>query len=309
MAVIYQKLLEKMRFGTGDHNKMRIKLFGDKSPLSCHKQIKSEFVRLGHEFVDSGDCDLIYDYCGFFDDAILYKEIDAPYAKLLCCLLDANPTNPHWPEQKVRQQLLKADAALTISHTSQGQIYKRTGVKCNVIYYPAKNIYPLNIEKTIKFGWVGRMSGQKRVNLVWPVLQELGVQPNNFAVVGPEYLNNGICQQFGLVNEVGLNEFYNSCNYIFNFSSWEGIGLSCIESILAGTLLVCTNDNECVHEFGLLDFAADPDPIKIANKIKDMDKNPDFYYDKIKELQPKFREMFSVESYCKRVINVYNSLC
>jgi glycosyltransferase involved in cell wall biosynthesis len=287
---------------------MRIKLFGDKSPLSCYKQVYNEFVRLGHEMVEEGDCDLIYHTCGFFDDAILYKEIDAPYAKLLCCLLDANPTNPHWPEQRVREQLLKADAALTISNTSRNQILKRTGVDCRVIYYPSKNIYPLYLDKTIKFGWVGRMSGQKRVDLVWPVLQQLGIAPYNFAVAGPEYFNSGICQQFGLLTEENLNRFYNSCEYIFNFSSWEGIGLSCIESILAGTFLVCTKDNECIKEFDLEAFAAEPSADSIANKIDEIECHREFYLGEIKRLQPIFKEMFSVEGYCKRVIEVYNSL-
>lgn len=287
---------------------MRIKLFGDKSPLSCHSQVYSEFVRLGHEMVEDGDCHLIFHTCGFFDSVFQYKERYAPAAKTMCCLLDANPTNPNWPEAMVREQLLAADAALTISDTSRKQILKRTGVDCKVIYYPSKKIYPLNLPKTTKFGWVGRLSGQKRVNLVWPVLQQLGVAPHNFAIVGPEYINSGICQQLGLVSEERLNEFYNSCDYIFNFSSWEGIGLSCIEAILAGTMLVCTKDNECVQEFGLEAFAADPNPNSIADKINNIDKNRVFYNLEIQKLQPKFKEMFSVEGYCKRILDIYSHL-
>lgn len=263
---------------------------------------------MGIEIIDDGDAQILLDICGFFENLFEYKEKYAPTAKTMCCLLDANPTNPDWPEAMVREQLLSADAALTISDTSRKQILKRTGVDCKVIYYPAKNIYPLNIPKTIPYGWVGRASGQKRVNLVWPVLQELGCSPHNFAIVGPEFLNSGVCQQYGLLTEENLNVFYNSCNYIFNFSSWEGIGLSCIEAILAGTMLVCTKDNDCVREFGLEAFAADPNPNSIADKINDIDKNRDFYNLEIQKLQPKFKEMFSVEGYCKRIIDIYNSL-
>lgn len=285
---------------------MNIKIFGFEGPISHLSAVKHEFERHGHILVDSGPVDLIFHMTGFFDKAIEYYQKESPKAFKIFNLLDANPFDPNWPAERVRNELLQADVMTTISHTARDQIAKRTGlIDFHIIGHPIlPTIKNLNFLKGIEFAWVGRITGTKRFHLVLQTLETLGVDPNTLAVVGPEKPPCGV--YIGTLDPETLNEFYNSSRFVFLTSISEGLGLSAIEACCSGGFPIVCKDNPVVYELGLTAFAADPNPKALAAKVNEIFTNMSEYQELSNTLGKKFSKQFSVETFVENVLSLYN---
>lgn len=283
---------------------MKIKVFGWNQNISSVIPImEEEFKKLGCEIGDNPD--LIMDFTGFFDDAIEYGK-KYPKAKKIFNLLNADVNNPNWPEQKAREQYLQCDIPTTVSESTRKDILSRTGIDTQVIYWPMKSITNLNYMKSLDFAYVGRLySQEKRFNLVVETLKLLKYPISSLILVGPESFPQAY--NVGLVPEPILNEVYNSTKYLF-CPCWREGSMSMLESCLGNCIPIVCNDNYWVHEFGLTDFAADPHPVAMAEKIIEIDKNLVMYRNKLQSIVPNIIEKFDKTNVAKRIIDLYATL-
>lgn len=284
---------------------LRIKTYGYKGITSGLKQLEGAWIEMGHLIVTESP-DLMYDANGFFGD-ILSDRLKYPSAVTIGCLLDASPLNPNWgPPSIVRDQLLQLDIPITISNTAQKQIMNRTGVKCQVVYYPIKNLTKLKYPaRGIRMLVVGRVYSQnKRLQLIYDTAEKYCGDPQQIVFVGPEKPPFGIYG--GLVDEEMLNVCYNSTVFLLGLSSVEGMYLSPLEACTVNTIPIVTSDNECMREFDLVKhFAAEPHPIKLANKMKEIEKNFDKYQDIANQLGEKFKNRFSAKMIAQNILDLY----
>jgi len=283
---------------------MRIKTFGNRNPLSGLPQLEKAWTEMGHEIVTENP-NLLYDANGFFSE-ILEDGIKYPKAVKIGCLLDANPLNKDWgPPEMVRNQLTQLDVAVTISKTAQKQILYRTGVKCDVVGYPIKNLTKLNYPvRGVRMLVVGRIfSENKRLHLIKSTAEAYCGDCEQVLFVGPEKPPFGIYA--GLVNEDMLNIIYNSSVYLLGLSSVEGLFLGPLESCVTGTIPILASDNSCVAELGLSDFCANPHPVTLANKMKEIDQSFDKYLKKVETLGEKFKKQFSAQTVAQNILDLY----
>lgn len=282
---------------------MKIKILGNNDNImSGVPQIIQGFKELGHEIVTDNP-DMIYHPTGFFEELIDEGE-RYPEAITVGCLLDANPTNPYWPAEKVKDQLKSIDHAVTISHTARKQILARTGEDTSVVYYPIKPVTQEKYEaRGLDFICVGRIySENKRFYLVEEFLKAVSYNKDYLVTAGPEQSPFGYYA--GVMRNETLNILYNSAKYLLFFSSHEGLGLSPIEAICAGCIPILCNDNECVEEFGLELFAANPDPVSLAAKLKSIEENRQEYIACMDALRPVFLEQFNGKKVAENILNV-----
>jgi glycosyltransferase involved in cell wall biosynthesis len=151
---------------------------------------------------------------------------------------------------------------------------------------------------------VGRVySGYKNLDLVYKTLELLRVPRESLVVVGPEKPAYGFFLHNLPVTE--LNELYNSARFTFCLSSWEGLGLSLIESVVTNTFPICLSSNPIIKELGLSEFATDPDPGAIATKINQIYTDQSYYRSILAELRPKYIEKFSLNAVCSKIMGLY----
>lgn len=284
---------------------MKIKTFGNRNLLSGLPQLERVWTEMGHEIVEENP-DLLYDANGYFGD-LLNQSLKYPDAVKVGCLLDGDPLNPHWgPPDMVRNQLLQLDIPVTISKTAQKQILYRTGIKCEVVGYPIKNLTNLKYPtRGVRILVVGRIySENKRLHLVKSTAEAYCGDAEQVLFVGPEKPPFGIYA--GLVNEEMLNVCYNSSVYLLGLSSVEGLYLSPLEACSTNTIPILASDNNCAAELGLTSFCANPHPIALANKMKEMDQNFDKYLKKVEELGEKFKKQFSAQTVAQNILDLYN---
>lgn len=283
---------------------MRIKTFGNKNPLSGLPQLEKAWIEMGHEIVTENP-NLLFHANGFFGD-LLDDSLKYPKATKIGCLLDANPLNKNWgPPEMVKNQLLQLDIPVTISKTAQKQILYRTGVKCEVVGYPIKELtnlkYPI---RGVRMLVVGRIySENKRLHLIRSTAEAYCGDAEQVLFVGPEKPPFGIYA--GLVNEEMLNVYYNSSVYLLGLSSVEGLYLSPFEAMSVSTIPILASDNACIQEFELQNFCANPYPVALANKMKEMDQNFDKYLKKAEKLGEKFKKQFSAQTVAQNILDLY----
>ncbi len=283
---------------------MKIKTFGYRAGVSSLAALEKAFIDLGHEVITEDEPDLIFDLNGWFDDAIAYGE-KYPKAKKIFNLLNADVKNPNWGAGKIGQ-LSQASICTTVSESTRNDILKRTGVDCEVIYFPMKAVSHLNYMKTIEFLYVGRLyNPEKRFMLVKDILEAVKFPTNKLVVAGPEQPPFGIYT--GLLPENHLNELYNSCSFLLAPCEREG-SMSIIEGAVAGCFPIVAYDNFWAHEFGFSEFTADPNPLSMAAKIMTILHNKDHFKKILDDIRPGLLEKFAVESVAKRVISLYNQL-
>jgi glycosyltransferase involved in cell wall biosynthesis len=259
------------------------------------------------------EADLIYVNNPWFDH-VLKPGIRKPGSKLIVNILDI-PEHlfPDYPLTKLVGQLTLADAVTCISKTVAKQILKYTGINASVIYNPAKDVY-FTGKKTCdyKYAYIGRAcDANKRFSLVTKTMILLGEPSASLVVCGSEY--PGFGYYVGVVPDSALIHVYNSVDFVFLPSKFEGIGLSMIEGSICGAIPIVTNDNKTAKEFfpdGRYD-EVDPAPESIAAFIKKFD-NLDFKKQFKKEIlnigQTDFKKRFDKVQVATNILNVYKTL-
>ena len=281
---------------------VRIKIFGSNSSLSPIENLKNAFVSLGCIIVNESP-DLIFDLTGFFEDAI---ECGKKYPKAIKIfnLLNADINNTNWGDgRNVRRQLLQADIPTTVSKSTKKDIKGRTGIDCEVIYFPMKSVTQMNLPRTLDFLYVGRLfNKEKRFKIIPQIFKKINIPQERFVTVGPE--DPGFGYYAGLVTDEHLNLIYNYSKYLFCPCEHEG-SMSMLEAIITDCFPLVCHDNEWVKEFELMLFACDYDVDSFINKIGDIENNTGKYVMAIDELKPKIIEKFDVKNVARRIIDLY----
>ncbi len=81
-----------------------------------------------------------------------------------------------------------------------------------------------------------------------------------------------------------------------------------LEAAVCGTFPVVCKDNRWVSEFGLDDFAAEPNAYDLAKKVIDINYNPMHYWGILDKLRPVLLDKFHPKRVAERIIEVYNKL-
>lgn len=285
---------------------MKIKVFGYQGISNATNYVKQSFVDLGHEVTETGPVDLIFDLNGFFEDALNYKANVSPNAKTIFNLLNADVNNPNWPVELAREQLAKCDVPTTVSESTRKDILDRTGVNCEIIYYPMQPVSKLAIPRSLDFIYVGRLyNKEKRFNLVADTMKLLKYPLSSVVVAGPEATNE--TYNTGPINNNDLNIIYNSAKYLF-CPCWREGSMSMLEAATVGTFPIVCNDNFWVSEFNLDMFAADPTPESLAMKIMDIEQNRSKYSQELDRVAPLIIDKFSSLNVAKKIIELYNKI-
>lgn len=221
---------------------LKVKIYGAKEYWCQVPRIKEGFLGLGHEVVTSDDCDFIYannfDYSSAdteHGDSALYLGDSALPKKgfKIFNVLDIPPHIPDFPIDKLKSQLLLANIVTCISEPVKEQL-KTIGVDAHVIWNPIKDVfYDSQMKREINCLYVGRANDpNKRFDLLQNIEKY---------VVGPTGASGG--NYLGLVNDVSLNQLYNSTKIVALPSKFEGLGLPALEAMVCGAVPLVCSDN------------------------------------------------------------------
>lgn len=288
--------------------------FGDRRPMGCLAALEKEFQQNGHTIYPDGvgvpentRISIIYDQNGAFLPAIECGNKYPNAIKIFNVLDGGDGNDPNWlgGNENAIKQLSQAHIVTTTAKSCADDIFNRTGIRPKVLYIPIKNIYPIDLPKTLPFIFVGRIYGPKRLYLAVETVRLLKQPPESLIIVGPEPCPENYGHYAGLIPDDSLNELYNCAKYNFMPCSRQG-SLSLQESVLTETCIpLGCRDNVWMSEFLLDNFACDPNPEAMANLIINCEKNKEFYLNKLKELKPMILEKFHVSNVAKRIINFY----
>lgn len=287
---------------------LKIKLFGWRHPiLDQLSRIKEGLISNGCEVIeDDGWVDCAYSNNDDYSDILDFASKQEKRPFVILNVLDIQLNKPNYPIEKLKDELLQADAITCISKTTQNQIKNLLNLESTVIYNPAKPVYSLGIDnkKTFPFLYVGRAnSPNKRFNLIKETL-ELACWPYAYVkVCGPE--NPRYCEYEGLVDDNRLNELYNGAGITLLTSVFEGIGLSAIESLLTFTPVIGCSDCEAMVEFLPECMICEPKPHNIRQKILEIRDRYDYYRQVAFEYGIKYKQQFSGKVIASRIIDIY----
>lgn len=286
---------------------MKAKIFGYRGPLNSTEKLEWELQKQGVELVDENP-DFVYEMCGLYDEAEAFCAKQKNQPKKIYSLLDVDEGKDISFYNQAVKHLEGADAVCAISNVVREQIENLLGVKkeIDILHFPIREIKNENLpweKKLFDFLYVGRVfSPNKRFVLTNQLLSELGRPNDALCVVGPEAPPWGAYG--GLVSEQELNIAYNYARFVLMPSSFEGQGCSALEATAASIPIVCS-DCKAIHEFGLSDFAAEPNGNALARKVIDIANNRDYYYEKLKSFREKKLKDFYVENIVEKLIKIY----
>ena len=277
---------------------IKVKIYGAKEYWCQVPRIKEGFQGIGCELVTGEDYDLVY--CNNFD----YSNVDSEHQDSAISnkgfkifnVLDIPPHIPDFPIEKLKDQLSKADIVTCISEPVREQL-RNIGVRAPVIWNPIKDVfYDPSMKRDINCLYVGRWNDP---NKRFELLQNLEKY-----IVGPTPLHEDK-KYLGLVNNISLNQIYNSTKIVALPSKFEGLGLPALEAMAAGALpLVCSdnpNSNLCP------DFCvAEPTVESITKTYTSLVKHFTHYQSVIlDEWSSYIQHKFSKFSIAKNIINLY----
>tara|TARA_R100000734_G_C3313208_1_gene104460 strand:- start:275 stop:1144 length:870 start_codon:yes stop_codon:yes gene_type:complete len=283
----------------------KVKVYGAKEYWCQVPRIQQGFLGLGHEVVTGDDYDFIYannfDY-GNIDsehkDSPLYEGGSQLVKKgfKIFNVLDIPPHVADFPIQKLKDQLFHADVVTCISHAVKKQL-DEIGIESKVILNPIKDIaFDPQVKREIDCLYVGRyFDPNKRFflldNIETYIVGPAGGSPRD------KYL--------GLVNDISLNNLYNSSKVVALPSRFEGLGLPALEAMVAGAVpLVCTDNpnSEYCPEF----CKALPDVDSVTERYNDIINNfKDYQSEILKNLSSVIQHKFSKFSVAQNIINLY----
>lgn len=299
---------------------MRYRCFGARHVLGQLVRIEAGFRALG--WVEAGDndpnVDLIYaNDEPRWQEAIEYRDRVQPKAKLILCVLDIPEWNlPHgFNPYAWLPQLQKADAVVSISQYVQSQLIRYYGIMSSIVYQPIKGVSPskrLSGNKPYPYRYVlaGRLSDPvKNGSMAVKALLMTGVEEKEVAIVGGDSLGFGT--NLGVVDDVTLNDIYNSVDFVMCLSSGGGLELPPLEGICAGAIPIVTSSLTTFPEFYPSSWGCYPNAHSVAYRLRSLIDNPalmktDKSY--CLEYAPKLSSLLSGRSVASRIFDVYNTI-
>lgn len=256
------------------------------------------------------DANMVYINNPWYDDYIIPQLNNYNVKKIFNVLDIPEHLFPDYPLGKLKHQLSQADRVTCISKTVAGQLKRIFNIDATVIYNPIKDVNYTGAKKQgYKYLYVGRACDpNKRFYLVKQAMQILGESEKTLAVCGGE--NPGFGDYLGVVSDKKLEELYNSVDFVFLPSRFEGIGLTMIEGAICGAIPIVTNDNPTVKEFfpdGRYDDV-NPNGFSIAEfirKFNDFDFRENFLYDVFGIGQLDFKNRFNKKTVAQNILDIY----
>ncbi|NCX93873.1 MAG: glycosyltransferase [Gammaproteobacteria bacterium] len=283
---------------------IKAKIFGWRcKPLDVVSRIEEGLSNNDVIFTDKNP-DLIYKNEDFFDEAIEFKKACTNNPFVIFNILDLQIRNPKYNIDRLKDQLAHADIITCISHSVKNQIKEYLNIEAEVIYNPIKDISRKQLKKTIPFLYVGRANDEnKRFYLIKEALSSFSGQ-EGLVVCGSENPNFG--QYVGVIDDETLNDIYNASRFVLLPSKFEGIGLSMIEGMIAGSIPITCNDNPTAIEFSPKEFISDPNPKAILDKMMEIHKNYKYFQKIALEYGEKYLQIMNKNQIAKNIINIYN---
>jgi glycosyltransferase involved in cell wall biosynthesis len=247
---------------------------GYRGPSGQVARIEQGWTNIGEKLVKEDEApDFIFanDH-GFYQQAIDLKNRFSN-AKLILNVLDIpKKYYPNFDLDKLRKELERADIITTISAFSQNQIKDFLGLDSKIIFNPIKDVSFKNYEKDIGFIYIGRLwENNKRFSLVLETLSLLRIRRDQFFIAGPDNPGHGL-NYLGTVDDFTLDMLYNRSKFLICPTEYGVLGLPPIEAAICKCVPILCKDNPAAKEFGLEDFAFDPEPQKIAEGILNISK-------------------------------------
>ena len=270
------------------------------------ERLEKELTNQGCQIVDR-DPDLLIEACGIYTKAQEFYRRCSNKPLRLYNLLDVNNSSLAFYNQ-AQLDYQECEIACTISNTVKTQIKQKfkTDREIHVIGFPMRPVTYRKYPRKLPFLYVGRWSDlNKRTYLIKPTLKLLNQDPvDDLVVIGsdkPPYE----CFYQGIVTDEVLDTFYNACEFLLLPSRTEGLGITAIEAVSTGAIPILCQDNVVIKELGLEDFAVLSSPENLSKLVKNIQKNIQYYWDKMDELRPKYQKQFSVETVTKNMLDLY----
>ena len=285
---------------------LKVKLYGAKEYWCQVPRVQDGFKGLGHEVVKGEDYDFIYannfEYDSIdsehLDSALWESNIALPKKGFkIFNVLDIPPHIKDFPVDKLKDQLSHANLVTCISEPVQQQL-EDIGIKSHIIWNPIKDVfYDSNMKREINCLYVGRWTDpNKRFHLL-DNIEKYIVGPTGQSASG-NYL--------GLVNDVSLNQLYNSAKIVALPSKFEGLGLPALEAMAAGAIPLVCRDNP--NSKLCPDFCiADPTIESVTATYNSLMNHFTHYKNVITdEWTPWVQHKFSKFSVAQNIIDLYN---
>jgi len=300
---------------------LKVKLYGAKGYTCQVPRLKQGFMGLGCEVIEGDDFDFVY--CNNFEfDKKDSEHKDSAMSNdgfKIFNVLDIPPHIPDFPIDKLKEQLSQANIVTCISEPVKKQL-ANIGVDSHVIWNPIKDVFfDETLQKKFSCLYVGRGSDpNKRAFLLRNFVSEV-------VAVGPDADFSLFCQagqtghmQFtttggdssrgqylGKVNDLCLNQLYNSSRVVALPSKFEGLGLPMLEAMVCGAIpLVCSDNpnSKLCPEFCI----CEPTIESVTKKYQELLNNfPEYQKIIIEHYSSQIQKKFSKFSVAQNIINLY----
>mgnify|MGYP003111219896 FL=1 len=296
--------------------KYKVKLYGARTPWSQIDRLEEGFKGLGHIITSGDDYDFVY--CNNFDytlkdekhkDSAFYEggsQLPKKGFKIFN-VLDIPPYVKDFPIEKLKEQLITANAITCISPPVQEQV-KFLGFDSDVIWNPIKDVFrDKNYDKServVDCLYVGRASDpNKRFLFLKSIISRCTlVGPQEVLLKNDEGLTN---KYLGLVDDLSLNNLYN-CSKILAFPSiFEGLGLPPLEAMVCGAIPLVCSDNP--NSKLCPDFCVcEPTEESFISRYSSLINHFDYYHNIIvEEYSSQIQNKFSKFSIAQNIIDVF----
>lgn len=278
----------------------KVKIYGAKEYWTQIPRITQGFIGIGCEVADGDDYDFVYS--NNFD----YENIDAEHKDSAISnsgfkifnVLDIPEHIKEFPITKLGEQLKQANLITCISEPVQEQLKRILNVDAEIIWNPIKDVFfDPAYKREINCLYVGRaIDPVKRATLLSRLAGEC-------YSVGPTM---GVGNYLGMANDVSLNQLYNSAKVVALPSSFEGLGLTALEAMVAGAIPLVCGDNP--NSSLCPDFCVcNPTEDAVEEKYRELLANFEEYQSIIlTQYAPKIALKFSKFSVARNIIKVYS---
>tara|TARA_R110002020_G_scaffold425094_1_gene634542 strand:- start:8779 stop:9633 length:855 start_codon:yes stop_codon:yes gene_type:complete len=278
----------------------KVKVYGAKEYWTQVPRLIQGFI--GNDCLISTDDDYDFVYSNNFN----YEDIDSEHDDSAISnsgfkifnVLDIPEHLEAHPVEKMREQLKEAQIVTCISEPVKEQLKRILNIDAPIIWNPIKDVFYDSLqEREINCLYVGRATDPiKRASLLSKI-------ENQCYSVGPTH---GVGNYLGLVNDISLNQIYNSSKIVALPSRFEGLGLTALEAMVCGAIPLVCGDNP--NSLLCPDFCVcEPSEDAVEQKYRELLNNFEEYQSIIlTQYAPKIALKFSKFSVAKNILDLYS---
>lgn len=286
---------------------IKFKVFGYRGRFNSTERLEQTIIDLGYELSDTPDC--VIHFGGLFSDSeeFISKLDYKPYKIYLLLDIDKDKKDFNNFYKDTKSHLENADVICAISNVVKDQMRTYLGIDKNIeiIRFPTRPLRNwdkmLWSDRTNDFLYVGRLTGSKRIELLYDFFK---IYQPDLTIASTEF--PGFANYVASPSDAELEALYNNSKYTILTSSFEGLGLSVIEALNLNSIPIIMEDNKIIYELELQEFACQPTPQGIYNKSIEIQDNIDYYKAIANFWRIKFADEFKIENIARQLINLYN---